>query len=86
MSKNGKAKTCRSCGEQNATARAWVKLAPVLAGIRALADDVEGFQADPDAAPLAREGGVSYVLGELREFLREQGGILAEAAASVVAG
>jgi hypothetical protein len=66
--------------------RAWVKLAPLLAAVGALADMVEQFQADPEAKALAGDSGVSHLLNDLETFLREQGALISEAAAAVVAG
>lgn len=70
---------------KSAKARAWSKLAPILAAIGSLACALEDFRMDPDAAPMA-DGATGDLLAEFQDVLWEQGGMIAGAAARVVAG
>jgi hypothetical protein len=62
----------------------WAKFAPVLVAVRQMAEAVEQFRADPDAAGLLADDDVAYELRQLAKIARESAGLVAEYAAGAM--
>jgi hypothetical protein len=67
-------------------AMAWVKLASVFTAMASLDTAIQDFTHRHEFSPLVEDGAVGDLIHELQDYLREQSGLIAGAAAKVVAG